>query len=393
METVHRQALAEAAANSLDDKDVLLMELEEEEEDVDKFQRKPAAIPVPGSSIKTELRGQPKYAIQIQKDSVTGKVSATASWLGGGGHLRTSNKDTNPHQTTPQVHPSVVRGFAALYCDKQWRAPRDTRLDGEGITIQCWTTMKREDLLIRAHPRFYTGKPWYDWAMIRCYDISSSDNETKSPNNQPTFDSVWNMRKDLPCKIMSIVKMPLHHLPLTHTEYKVLGNSQDEKWATFLLVIPTQYQLHSQARALRPPSESLLVTQCFLELDHSKPAVPVVRNQSTQVLSRYPKMELFSIDTYVDECLVIQEHPGLYEVYTDDPIVRGCLLVKNRDRHWTSCFEQHYGMLDNKGKEHEENTGVHELEDTDGTCDTPGEDSSTSSGDSAEMGLLQYDYL
>ena len=110
-------------------------------------------------------------------------------------------------------------------------------------------------------------------------------------------------------------------------------------------------------------------------------------------------MELFSIDTYVDECLVIQEHPGAFEIYADDPVLRGCLLVKNRDRHWTACFEQHYGMIDYK-----EHPAKHEnisKGDTDHRTETDsissedyelGEGSSTSSND-YEMGLLRSDYL
>ena len=217
-----------------------------------------------------------------------------------------------------EIHPVVLHYF---YDDMQ-----RTRYPA-GSTIECYTRVMIGDVSYRSHPNYNSEGPWYDWSMVNFETEITPQNNLQQPvqkrqrrnhssndddsvtSETSCFESSW-----YPSKIVCFYRDPL-------------ADRDENLFALVHSCIDTD---HNQ--------DSVLFQRWQKEytVDHHLTGLHQRRGGEGSVLRS--SIRKVPVEALALPVFVVEDTPGLREVFYDNTEFNGITVVKPRASHWPEKF-------------------------------------------------------
>ena len=250
--------------------------------------------------------GNVKYTLTPKYDSEMGN-QLIAEWI--------SKRQVRGER---EVHPVVIHYF---------QHHMQTTRYPPGSTVECYTKVNIGDTSYRCHPNYNSQGPWYDWTMIqfdtegnppadtqhrqkrrRANHCSNEESDEEGEGN--CFDPSW-----YPSKIVCLFRDPL---------------TNDTEDNLFALVQSCEESNHELDSVLYQRWEKEYTVDNRLTCTHKR--------HKGEGSVRRPTIRKVPLEALACPVFVVEDTPGLHEVFYDDRDFAGITVVKPRATNWPKHF-------------------------------------------------------
>ena len=208
-----------------------------------------------------------------------------------------------------EVHPSVANYLRECYRHYNVR---------EGYLI-CHTQYRHHKQTFRAHPNYRSEGWWYDWVMVNQSQEVRRPSKRSRPHEPGT------------CNLSNGIHLDEHGDP--DTSHGLYGNDFRPSKILAFFECPIQDQVMALVHGTRS-SDHQTDTNLFERWEKdTKPCT-----QPSRARMRLPKYKVVPVKYFGDSVFVVEDQPGLKEMYDRECDSLKVTMTRDRDRFWPGFF-------------------------------------------------------